>query len=42
MKAKKSIAVDTISGSTITSQAILEAAEAALTSAGVNPEDYKK
>lgn len=42
IKEKKSIAVDTVSGATITSKAILEAAEAALTSAGVNPEDYKK
>ncbi len=42
IKEKNSLAVDSVSGATITSKAILEAAEAALTSAGVNPEDYKK
>lgn len=36
-----SIAVDAISGATITSNAFVAAAEAALTEAGVNPEDYK-
>ena len=36
-----SIAVDTVSSATITSNAILKAAEAALESAGLNPEDYK-
>ena len=41
IKASGSIAVDTVSGATITSNAILEAAAAALTSAGLNPDDYK-
>ena len=36
-----SIAVDGVSGATITSTAIKEAAEAALTAAGLNPDDYK-
>ncbi len=36
-----SIAVDTVSGATVTSNAILEAAAAALESAGLNPEDYQ-
>ena len=36
-----SIAVDGVSGATITSTAIQEAAAAALTAAGLNPEDYK-
>ncbi len=35
-----SIAVDTVATATITSNAIIEAAKAALTAAGVNPEDY--
>lgn len=36
-----SIAVDGVSGATVTSTAIQEAAAAALTAAGLNPEDYK-
>ena len=36
-----SIAVDAISGATVTSDAFVAAAEAALTEAGLNPEDYK-
>lgn len=36
-----SIAVDAISGATVTSNAFVAAAEAALTEAGLNPEDYK-
>ena len=36
-----SIAVDGVSGATITSTAIQEAAAAALTAAGLNPDDYK-
>lgn len=36
-----SIAVDAISGATVTSNAFVVAAEAALTEAGLNPEDYK-
>ena len=36
-----SIAVDGVSGATATSTAIKEAAAAALTSAGLNPDDYK-
>ena len=36
-----SIAVDGVSGATITSTAIEEAAAAALTAAGLNPDDYK-
>lgn len=35
-----SIAVDAIAGATITSNAFVEAAKAALTSAGLNPDDY--
>ena len=34
-------AVDGVSGATITSTAIKEAAAAALTAAGLNPDDYK-
>lgn len=41
IKSSGSIAVDTVSGATITSNAILEAAATALTSAGLNPDDYK-
>lgn len=37
----QSIAVDSISGATITSEAFLAAIEAALTSGGLNPEDYR-
>ncbi len=37
-----SIALDVVSTATVTSNAILAAAEAALTAAGVNAEDYKK
>lgn len=36
-----SIKVDTMSGATISSNAVLEAAAAALTKAGLNPDDYK-
>ena len=36
-----SIALDTVSGATVTSTAILEAAKAALTAAGLNPADYE-
>ena len=36
-----SIAVDGVSGATVTSTAIQEAAAAALTAAGLNPDDYK-
>ena len=36
-----SIAVDGVSGATVTSAAIKEAAAAALTAAGLNPDDYK-
>ena len=36
-----SIAVDAISSATVTSDAFVAAAEAALTEAGLNPEDYK-
>ena len=36
-----SIAVDGVSGATVTSTAIKEAAAAALTAAGLNPEDYQ-
>ena len=36
-----SIAVDAVSGATITSNAFVDAAAAALTAAGLNPEDYK-
>ena len=36
-----SIAVDAISGATVTSNAFVAAAEAALTEAGLNPEDFK-
>lgn len=38
---KNSIGVDTVATATITSKAILEAAAAALTEAGLNPEDFK-
>lgn len=38
--ANGSIAVDVIAGATITSNAVIEAAKAALTAAGLNPEDY--
>ena len=41
VEASGSIAVDAISGATVTSNAFLAAAEAALTEAGLNPEDYK-
>ena len=41
IKTANSINVDTVSGATVTSSAIIEAASAALTSAGLNPEDYK-
>lgn len=37
----QSIAVDSVSGATITSEAFLAAIEAALTSGGLNPEDYR-
>ena len=37
----RSIAVDGVSGATVTSTAIKEAAAAALTAAGLNPDDYK-
>jgi fumarate reductase flavoprotein subunit len=40
MVSSNSIAVDTVSSATITSKAILEAAKAALESAGVNVDDY--
>ena len=40
MAATGTIAVDTMATATITSTAIIEAAKAALVSAGVNPEDY--
>ena len=36
-----SIAVDGVAGATVTSNAIKEAAAAALTAAGLNPDDYK-
>ena len=36
-----SIAVDAVSGATVTSNAFVEAAAAALTEAGLNPDDYK-
>ena len=36
-----SILVDTMAGATITSNAILEAAEAAIVAAGLNPDDFK-
>ena len=36
-----SIAVDTVSGATVTSNAILTASAAALESAGLNPDDYR-
>ncbi len=39
--ANNSIAVDAVTGATITSDAIKEAAAAALTAAGLNPDDYK-
>ena len=38
--AGNTVAIDAISGATITSNAFVEAAKAALTSAGLNPEDY--
>ncbi|MDD7680486.1 MAG: FMN-binding protein, partial [Stecheria intestinalis] len=41
IKDSGSIGVDTVSGATVTSDAVLEAAAAALTSAGLNPDDYK-
>lgn len=41
MKKTASIAVDGISGATITSKAILEAAAAAITSAGLDPKNYQ-
>ena len=40
MVANNSINVDTVSGATVTSNAILEAAKAAIESAGLNPDDY--
>ena len=40
MSESGSIAVDTVAGATITSNAILEAVKAALTAAGVDPEAY--
>ncbi len=42
MKETGSIAVDGVSGATLTSNAILEGAAAAITAAGLNPEDYQK
>lgn len=39
--ANNSIAVDTISGATVSSQATLDAAAAALTAAGLNADDFK-
>lgn len=39
--ANNSVAVDGVSGATVTSDAIKAAAEAALTDAGLNPEDYQ-
>ena len=41
MSESGSIAVDTVAGATITSNAIKEAAAAALTAAGLNADDYK-
>ena len=41
IKAANSINVDTVSGATVTSTAILDAAAAALTSAGLDPKDYQ-
>lgn len=41
MKKTASIAVDTVSGATITSKAILEAAASAITSAGLDPKNYQ-
>ena len=38
----QSLAVDTVSGATRTSEGILKAVEAALTEAGANVEDFKK
>ncbi len=38
---KNSLAVDTVAGATLTSNGILEAAAAALTAAGLDPEAYK-
>ncbi|MBQ8202014.1 MAG: flavocytochrome c [Clostridia bacterium] len=40
MVAGNTVNVDALSGATITSTAVLEAAKAALTAAGVNPDDY--
>ena len=37
-----SLAVDTVAGATLTSNGVLSAVEAALTAAGLNPEDYKQ
>lgn len=37
-----SLAVDTVAGATLTSNGVLAAVEAALTAAGLNPEDYKQ
>ncbi len=42
MVAKNSIKVDGITGATLSSNGIMQAAEAALVAAGLNPEDYKK
>ena len=41
MVAKNSITVDGVTGATMTSTGMLQAAEAALKAAGVNPDDYK-
>lgn len=41
MLAKNAINVDVMTGATISSTGILKAAEAALTAAGLNPEDFK-
>ena len=41
MVAKNAINVDVMTGATISSTGILKAAEAALTAAGINPEDFK-
>ena len=42
MVAKNSIKVDGITGATLSSNGIMQAAEAALTALGANPEDFKK
>ena len=42
MVEKNSIAIDGVTGATMSSKGILQAAEAALKAAGVNPEDFKK